>query len=110
MRLFSPALIAAALITGCPGWGGRAGAEIREVHWQAVEIDSRPAVATHRPASMVLWAQGRANGSGSCNRWFAQYRLEGTALSFGQIGSTRIGCEGPVADQERAYFKILQSG
>jgi heat shock protein HslJ len=91
------------------GWAGKASEDIRNVEWRALEINGRPIVATHRPASMLLSAQGRASGSGSCNQWFAPYRLKGQAVSFGQIGSTRIGCDGPIGAQERAYFDILKS-
>ena len=109
MRPLFPTFIAVVLNTGCTGWAGPPSADIRNVQWRAVEIGGRPAVATHRPASMLLAAQGRASGTGSCNHWFAQYRLKGNAVSFGQIGSTRIGCGGPVGDQEKTYFDILQS-
>jgi heat shock protein HslJ len=109
MRALLPVLTAASLVAGCAAWSGDPGADIRHIEWRATEIGGRPAADSHRPASMLLAAQNRASGSGGCNQWHAQYRLDGRAVSFGPIGSTRILCEGPVGDQERTFFDILQS-
>lgn len=109
MRTVIPAFAAAALATGCAGLGGPQSEDIRNAQWRAVEIGGRAAVTTHRPASLLLAARGEAGGSGGCNHWFAPYRLQGNTISFGQIGSTLIGCDGPVAEQERAYFDILRT-
>lgn len=109
MRLYVAAIAVLPLAVGCVGSGGKSIDDIRNKEWRAVEINGSPVVSTPRPASMLLAEQGQASGSGSCNRWFAPYQLEGEAVSFGQIGSTRILCEGPVGAQERVYFDILKS-
>jgi heat shock protein HslJ len=54
-------------------------------------------------------ADGRATGSGGCNRYFADYTLDGASLSFGTIGSTMMFCEGPAGEVETAYFANLAS-
>ncbi|MBX3029434.1 MAG: META domain-containing protein [Chloroflexi bacterium] len=51
---------------------------------------------------------GHASGSGGCNRWFAEYALDGTALSFGPIGSTLMFCEGPGGQVETFFFADLE--
>jgi heat shock protein HslJ len=95
------------LVSGCAGWGGSPAADIRNVEWRAIEIGGRAAVETARPASMQLGGRNQASGSGGCNRWGADYRLERGRISFGQIHSTRIGCEGPVGEQENIFFAVL---
>jgi heat shock protein HslJ len=49
---------------------------------------------------------GAAGGSGGCNRYFADYALDGFDLSFGPIGATQMYCEGD-SDVEVAYFANL---
>jgi heat shock protein HslJ len=95
------------IASGCAGWGGSPSAQIRNVEWQAIEIGGRASIETHRPASMELGPRNRASGSGGCNRWGAEYRLEPGRISFGQINSTRILCEGPVGEQENTFFAVL---
>jgi heat shock protein HslJ len=106
MRIFAiPAFLL--LASGCAGWGGSPAGDIRNAQWQAIEIGGRAAVETPRPASMELGARNQASGSGGCNRWGGEYRLETGRISFGPIHSTRIGCEGPVGEQENVFFAIL---
>jgi heat shock protein HslJ len=100
---------AAITLSSCAGWGGGPAAEIRNVEWRAVDIGGRPAIMSHRPASMQLDSQGRAGGAGGCNQWHAQYRIERQGISFTQIGSTRMLCQGPAGEQENIFFDILQS-
>jgi heat shock protein HslJ len=96
-------------LVGCAGLGDGPAATVRNVEWRAVDIGGQPAITSHRPASMRLDAQGRAGGSGGCNQWHAQYRIEGSKISFSQIGSTRMLCEGPAGEQENVFFAMLQS-
>jgi heat shock protein HslJ len=95
------------LASGCAGWGGSPGGQIRNVEWRAIEIGGRAAVETQRLASMELGGRNQASGSGGCNRWWAEYRLDPGRISFGQINSTRIGCEGRVGEQENIFFAVL---
>jgi heat shock protein HslJ len=50
---------------------------------------------------------GQAGGQGGCNSYFASYELDGFDLSFGDIGSTLMGCLPPLMDIEAAYFDNL---
>jgi len=64
------------------------------------------------PADIVatlLMTDGQAGGSGGCNQWFAGYTLDGTDLTFGDIGSTLMLCEGPGGEVETFYFADLGS-
>jgi heat shock protein HslJ len=50
---------------------------------------------------------GSAGGSGGCNAYFASYELDGSAVSFSEIGSTMMFCEGAPGEVEAAYFTNL---
>jgi heat shock protein HslJ len=52
-------------------------------------------------------ADGRAGGNGGCNSYFASYQLDGFALTFSDVGSTLMACEGPGGDVEAAYLANL---
>jgi heat shock protein HslJ len=53
---------------------------------------------------------GMITGSAGCNRYFAPYNLNGSGISVGPVGSTRMFCSTPegVMEQERAYLAALE--
>jgi heat shock protein HslJ len=57
-------------------------------------------------ASLIM-EDGQAGGSSGCNSWFADYTLDGQALTFGTVGSTMMACPGPQSAVERAFFTNL---
>lgn len=57
----------------------------------------------------LLMTDGQAGGTAGCNGYFAEYELDGQALTFGTIGSTQMACVGPVMDLEVAYLANLAS-
>ncbi len=59
-------------------------------------------------ASIVL-EDGQATGSGGCNGFSATYQLDGAALSFSEVLSTRMACPEPAMDLEQAFFAQLGS-
>lgn len=54
----------------------------------------------------LLMQDGQASGNGGCDRYFAEYRRDGDALSFSAIGSTEMYCEG-ASDVEALYLANL---
>jgi heat shock protein HslJ len=109
MRAYLSSFAVLALTTGCIGWDGQPNRDIQDLEWRAVEIAGDRASVTEVRPSMLLTRQGQASGSTSCNRWFGPYRLEGNVIRFGQIGSTRVRCEGLTGAQEKAFLATLQS-
>ena len=79
-------------------------------HWQLVEI-STDGVLQPIPAnaSVTLQFEGesRVHGKSGCNRYFASYTLDGSQLSFGQAGATRMMCPEPLMSLESNYFAAL---
>lgn len=52
-------------------------------------------------------ADGRVTGSGGCNRIVGQARIEGAAIAFSQMASTRMACPLAVMDQEAKFLAAL---
>lgn len=52
---------------------------------------------------------GKVTGSAGCNRYFADYTLNGTSLRFGPAGATKMYCHDPagVMQQEQDYLAAL---
>ena len=53
--------------------------------------------------------RGRAVGRGPCNRYFALVAIDGDAIRFSGIGSTKMACADPLNAQEASYFEALES-
>jgi len=53
-------------------------------------------------------ADGQLGGSAGCNRYFASYTVDGSALTIGQAGSTMMACEpAEVMEQEAQFLAVL---
>ncbi len=61
-----------------------------------------------RVPEIVFGADGRVSGSSGCNRFNGSVTVDGKALSFGPLASTRMACPGPLDAQERAFFGALE--
>lgn len=62
--------------------------------------------AIHAPT--ITFEGERASGFAGCNRWFGTVtRGDYPALSFSQVGSTRMMCEGPQMNIEREFLAAL---
>ncbi len=60
--------------------------------------------------TLAFGSGGRASGSGGCNTYGADYRVNGNRLSFGSIVSTMRACVDPGANrQEQRYYRALES-
>ena len=74
-----------------------------EAHEQAQTIDeAHPGVQT-----TIEFEAGRLSGDAGCNSYFGQFELMGTDLEIGDIGSTRMMCEGHAMDQEDKFLEAL---
>lgn len=55
----------------------------------------------------LFMEDGRANGTGGCNRYSAAYQLDGFDVTFSEIRSTLMACPSPAGEVEAAYFADL---
>ncbi|MGW0365079.1 META domain-containing protein [Streptomyces sp. NPDC002990] len=72
-------------------------------------VSSVPAEAAGK-ARFTLAADSTASGSLGCNRFSAEAAVEGSSVTFGPLTSTRIACEGPAGEVERALSGLFGSG
>jgi putative lipoprotein len=59
------------------------------------------------PPPSATFVDGTVSGWTGCNRFRAQYRLDGAALTIGPIASTKMACPPPADEVERAYLNTL---
>ncbi|OKK18121.1 hypothetical protein AMK16_17280 [Streptomyces sp. CB00455] len=72
-------------------------------------VSPLPAQAAGR-ARFALAGDGTASGSLGCNRFSAKATVDGTSVTFGPPTTTRMACEGPVGEVERALTALFGSG
>lgn len=80
-----------------------------QLEWLA---DTGGADGSDVPAEVVVTMVldgGVASGDGGCNRWSADYELDGSDLVFGPVMSTRKACPEPAMGVETAFFGQLGS-
>lgn len=78
-------------------------------YWKLMTLDGErvPVAEDQREAHMVLDEQGRITGSTGCNRVVGSYELDGEALTFSQLASTRMACPGETGELERDWMSAL---
>ncbi|WP_165943572.1 META domain-containing protein [Roseicella aquatilis] len=74
--------------------------------WVAEEIGGKGVLDRAR-STLTLAEDGRAHGSGGCNRFTGGYEVKGDHLTFSQMGSTMMACEPPVGEQEQRLHQAL---
>ena len=66
-----------------------------------------PIVADH-PITLTFEADNAIAGSAACNSYFGGYALEGSDISFTDMGSTQMACDPvEVMDSESMYFDAM---
>lgn len=79
-------------------------------HWRLTEIDGepvpRPAAGALGPHLVLQTDEPRATGSGGCNRFLADYEVQGGRLRFGRVVSNIALCLDSSGVEER-FFSAL---
>jgi heat shock protein HslJ len=103
-------LVLVAVMTGCQGTGGPADAapiDLAGTAWLAEDIDGRGVIDVAR--STLSFEGDRAAGSTGCNRYFGPFSVQGDALGFGPLATTRRACPPALMDQEQHFLTALES-
>ena len=87
---------------------------LRGTDWRLVAIGDKPVADkpgtptdSARAAHIILQTNSKqVAGSGGCNRLFGVYELNGDALRFSGVGSTRMACKNGM-DTETAFLPAL---
>lgn len=75
--------------------------------WRVESIDGQPASAKAE-VTIDIGTDGRATGSGGCNRFSGTVKVDGAAITFGPAASTRMMCEPEISTQEAKFFQTLE--
>ena len=96
-----------------PGEASSGGNRLANTQWRLVSFGasgSESPVVQGTTITLKLGADGRAGGSGGCNSYGADYRVQGNSLSFSKIFSTKRAClEQSANRQEQLYLAALES-
>ena len=76
--------------------------------WIAEEVAGLPVAAGVEP-SLTVEPDGKVSGNGGCNGYFGSVIIDGEAMSFGNIGATRMACPDPAMSQEDRLLRALDS-
>ncbi len=74
--------------------------------WVAQEVKGLP-VAPQVQSSLQVAPDGKVSGHTGCNGYFGSVIIDGQAMSFGNLGSTRIACPEPAMSQEDRLLSAL---
>ncbi|NJC96896.1 MAG: hypothetical protein C3F07_09695 [Anaerolineales bacterium] len=58
--------------------------------------------------SIEFDSEGRMSGNVGCNGFGGEYKVDGDTITFDQVVSTMMFCEGPVGEQELGTLAVLQ--
>jgi len=79
--------------------------------WRLVELNGKRALGTEGPGRAGLEFQrggGRVSGSTGCNRFSGSFTLDGAALRFAPLATTRMACiDEKINQQELAFLSAL---
>ncbi len=80
-------------------------AALEDSSWELVDGIEVPDLAGSAPT--IEFDGGSLSGNGGCNRYHAAYEVDGSNISIGDVMSTMMGCEPPIAELEQQFFDAL---
>ena len=81
-------------------------AQLTDGEW-VVESVGGVSVSGDRRARIAFAADGRVTGSGGCNRLMGRADINGEAITFGTLATTRMACVPKVMEQERKLLDAM---
>ena len=81
-------------------------ADLAGTQWTLVSIGDTPAIEG-AGARLSFDSGGNVSGSTGCNSISGSYALDGSALTFGPLATTRMACEDALMAQEAAVLEAL---
>lgn len=105
MKKFLIGFLALFILTAC---SGRTSASVAEM-WSLVSFGPPsvqiPAVADVETS--IEFKDGRVSGNVGCNGFGGEYEVDGDMLTFDQMMSTLMFCDGPIGEQEAWTMAVL---
>jgi len=78
-------------------------------NWKLVSYGdpAGPTVAVPDVQTSIEFKEGQVNGNVGCNGFGGTYEIDGDKITFSDVVSTLMFCEGPVGDQELGTLAVL---
>jgi heat shock protein HslJ len=83
-----------------------AAADLAGTSWTLVSVGGNPVVEVSG-AGLTFDEGGNVSGSTGCNQVNGAYAVDGAALTFGPLATTRMACEDNLMAQETAVLEAL---
>ncbi len=81
--------------------------KLSESQWKLTSILKRPVNYADRAFLKFDEKENKISGKAVCNSFFGEYEMIGQKISFTQVGSTKMYCEG-IMDDENQIITQLQ--
>ncbi|HCN83376.1 MAG TPA: hypothetical protein DIT07_07100 [Sphingobacteriaceae bacterium] len=108
MKAFRIIILSLLFFSGCRAFNESADQpELADVQWQLLAMNQKPADLGNKAFIRFNDKDRKIAGKAACNSIFADYELTGNKLSFADIGSTKMYCEG-LMDQENQIITNLE--
>lgn len=98
---------ASVLFLGLLVFGAAADSSIPTGKWLAEDIDGG-GVIDRLQTTLEIRDDGIVNGMGGCNRYAGSAKIDGTAIKFLPMASTRMACSPAVMNQESKFHSTLE--
>jgi heat shock protein HslJ len=85
---------------------------IEGIQWYLTEVGGSPVspmADDKQPHILLDPAENQATGFAGCNNFFGRYELNGSSLTFGPMGATRMACPDLETGLEASVFKALEN-
>jgi heat shock protein HslJ len=87
-------------------------AGIEGFRWYLTEVGGSPVsplADDKQPHILLDPAEKQATGFAGCNHFFGSYELDGSSLTFGPMGATRMACPDLETGLETSVFEALEN-
>ncbi len=81
-------------------------AQVYDRAWVAEELAGVP-VVPGVDSSLLVAADGKVSGNAGCNSYFGSAIVSGEAMTFGNLGTTKMACQEPAMSQESRLLRAL---
>jgi putative lipoprotein len=101
-------LLTAFFVAGCAVTTRVATMDLPGSTWELVAMNGE-AVAGDAVPTVAFDEQGAVSGSTGCNTFSGEVAIDGNALSFGPLVTTRMACADPAANaREEAFLSAME--
>ena len=79
--------------------------------WELTAFGAGESVSSLIAGSRITaeFTQGRVSGSTGCNEYGGSYSMQESAMTFGEIVTTKVACAQEIMAQEQAFLEALQT-